>query len=371
MANPLSKLLDVGALRAFLKKDARVLGIDIGSSSIKVVQLGRKKGRAILETYGTIALGPYGKQVVGQAVTLAPERIAEALADLFKAANVTAHRAVMAIPLRSSLFTLIELPPIHEQDIDKVIQIEARKYIPVPISEVTLDWSIIPRSESEQFEDVVAEGPVPTRGTEVLLLAIHNNVLAGYRDIASAAKLDLQAIEIEIFSTIRSVFGHDVAPTMVIDIGASTTKAVIVDYGIVRLSHTITKGSQDITHMLATSTNIPFEKAELMKREKGAEAVASVAKPVFDYIFFEIKRVLSSYQKKYRRTITKVTLTGGGSLLTGLRERARSEFATEVSFGDPFLKVEAPAFLDAMLKEIGPEFAVAVGAALRGLQEFE
>ncbi|MBI1975448.1 MAG: type IV pilus assembly protein PilM [Candidatus Vogelbacteria bacterium] len=371
MANPFAKLLDVSSLTALWKKDDRVLGVDIGSSSIKVVQLVRKRGRAVLETYGTIALGPYAKQAVGQAVTLMPEKIAEALADLSKEANVTATKAVFAIPLRSSLLTLIELPPLHEKDMDKVIQLEARKYIPVPISEVALDWTVIPRSESEQFEDVVAEGPTSERGTEVLLLAIHNNVLAGYRDIASLRKLELQAFEIEIFSTIRSVFGHDVAPTMVIDIGASTTKAVIVDYGIVRLSHTINKGSQDITHALSKSLNMPFDKAELLKREAANPEVATTAAPVLDYIFFELKRVLTSYQRKYHRTISKITLAGGGSLHALVRERASREFATDVLIGDPFLKVEAPPFLDTMLKEIGPEFAVAVGLALRGLQETE
>src|SRR3989338_4786232 len=94
----------------FFKKQNSVVGIDIGSSSIKVVQLKKDKGVAVLETYGEVALGTYGQMGVGQAVSLPPEKIAEALRDLFKEVNITTTEASFSVPLKSSLLKLIEIP---------------------------------------------------------------------------------------------------------------------------------------------------------------------------------------------------------------------------------------------------------------------
>ncbi|MDP3988744.1 MAG: type IV pilus assembly protein PilM [bacterium] len=351
-----------------------VLGVDIGSSSIKVVQLKREQGRAVLETYGVAALGPYAGSEIGRAVRVEPSVLARVTIDLSTEANITTSRAVVAIPLRASLLTLIELPGIAGANLDEIIRIEARKYIPVPIGEVQLDWTVIPKSESQRFETLVSAQQERefADGTEVLLLAIHNNVIANYRQIVTEAKLDAVAYEIEVFSAIRAVFGHEIAPTMLIDFGASTTKIVIVDYGIVRLSHTINKGSQDITYALSKSMGISFDKAEEYKRNSNilTEKTSGFSVgPTIDYLFFEANRVLISYQKKYRRTIDKVLLTGGGSYLSGLRERAVEKFTAEVVYGNPFEKVTTPGFLEQKLAGIGPEFSVAVGAALRGIQE--
>ena len=117
---------------------------------------------------------------------------------------------------------------------------------------------------------------------------------------------------------------------------------------------------------------ISFDKAEEYKR--GANVLSEQTSsfsvgPTIDYLFFEANRVLISYQKKYRRTINKVILVGGGAYLPGLRERAAQKFSAEVAYGDPFAKVTTPAFLEPMLADLGPEFSVAVGAALRGIQE--
>jgi cell division ATPase FtsA len=162
--------------------------------------------------------------------------------------------------------------------------------------------------------------------------------------------------------------------TMVLDLGASSTKLTIVDYGIVRVSHVINKGAQDITFALSKSTGVSFGRAEEIKRESGIlgdtgdKNISSVASPVIEYIFFEANKVLSNYQKKYQRSVSKVLLVGGGSLLHGLSEVASRNFEVEVVYGNPFAKVEAPAFLDDILRGVGLEFSVAVGLALRELQ---
>ena len=129
----------------FFKKQGSVIGVDIGSSSIKVVQLKKEAGVAKLETYGEISLGPYGGMSVGQAVSLPPEKIAEAFKDLSKQINITATEGTFSVPLKSSLLKLIEIPKVNDANLEQIVQLEARKYIPVPISEVFLDWLMIPQ----------------------------------------------------------------------------------------------------------------------------------------------------------------------------------------------------------------------------------
>src|SRR6185437_14973534 len=129
------------SLSSLFKTEVKsVLGVDIGTSSIKVVQLRREKGRVILETYGAIALGPYAGVEIGRATSLPAEKITEALKDVIREANVTTTDAAISIPYSSSLVSIIKLPKEVEKELATVMPIEARKYIPVTINEVKLDW---------------------------------------------------------------------------------------------------------------------------------------------------------------------------------------------------------------------------------------
>src|SRR5437868_1455913 len=111
----------------FSKEVKSVLGVDIGSSSIKIVQLRREHGRVILETYGAIALGPYAGVEIGRATQLPADKISEALKDVLREANVTTKDAAVAIPYSSSLVSIIKLPVAVEKELATVVPIEARK----------------------------------------------------------------------------------------------------------------------------------------------------------------------------------------------------------------------------------------------------
>ena len=132
-------------LSSLFKKETSVLGIDIGSSAVKVVQVKKKHGRAVLETYGELALGPYAGIEVGRATNLPAEKRIEAVKDILREAKTTTVICGAALPLSASLISFITIPPVPDKQVGDVVAIEARKYIPVPLSEVLLDYSIIPR----------------------------------------------------------------------------------------------------------------------------------------------------------------------------------------------------------------------------------
>jgi len=359
----------------FKKKSTSVLGIDIGSSSIKVVQLKKKGDKAILETYGELSLGPYADVSVGQSTNLPTSKIIQAVNDLLaeKEVAITTKICGLAIPFKASLLSIIEMPKTGERELAGMINIEARKYIPVPISEVTLDWSIIPKSEVE--EEFLETKGNKIKMVDVLLVAIHNNIINQYKEIVSKTGLDAKFFEIEIFSSMRAVLEGIQGPLMIFDMGASTTKLYIVERGLVHNSHTINGGSQDITANIARILNISVEEAEVIKRSVGAGKtvdgvdLSETVSVISERIFSEANRFLFDFQKKRNQNIKSVFLTGGGSALKGFRDLAAQNFKVEVVSGNPFEKVEVPAFLEEILKVTGPEFTVATGVALRCLQE--
>lgn len=361
----------------FKKGSTSALGIDIGSSSIKVVQLQKKGGKAVLDTYGELSLGPYAGASIGQATNLDTSKIIEAVKDLLseKEVALTTKTCGLAIPFKSSLLSIIEMPAVAEKELASMVAIEARKYIPVSISEVTIDWSVIPKLQKENEEDEESKDGKKIKKVDVLLVAIHNNIINQYKEVVEKSGLDAKFFEIEIFSSIRAILEGVAGPVMIFDMGASSTKLYIIDRGLVQSSHTINRGSQDITANISRMLNVSMDEAEVFKRSIGmgktqdGTDLSSAVSVIADDIFFESNRFLFEFQKKRNMNIKSVFLTGGGSALHGFRDLAAKNFKVDVISGDPFGKVETPAFLENILKVTGPEFTVAVGVALRCLQE--
>ncbi|MFA6315232.1 MAG: type IV pilus assembly protein PilM [Candidatus Paceibacterota bacterium] len=360
---------------SLFKKEASVLGIDLGSSAIKIVQIKKKHGKAVLETYGELSLGPYANIEIGRAVSLPAEKMIQAIKDILRESKTTANICGSALPLSASLITFMTIPAVPDKQIADVVNIEARKYIPVPLNEVLLDYSIIPREEAYTSQDETAKAE--KKGKDILVVAIHNDYINEYQSIMQGSGLLPSFYEIEIFSSIRSVIDQGVATHMIIDMGARSTKLYIVERGVLRASHIINRGSQDITLALSKALSITISEAETMKRAYGLKGgpeykeLTEIITVNLDYMFYEANATLLSYQKKYSKNVNKIILTGGGVLLRGFTDLAKISFQTEVVYADPFGKLETPAFFAQEFAKSGPEFAVAIGAALRRLAELE
>ena len=376
MINPFKKIIDTGMSMLSSSSSDSAIGIDIGTSSIKIVQIKKKSGRALLETYGSIALGPYAETDIGKITNLPPEKIVQALNEVLKESGTTTKASALAIPSQSSLIFIIELPAqVKESEFPNIIPTEARKYIPVPITEVSLDYFLLPKKQSSFEEDNNPDVQKDTaEKNQVLVVAIQNDTISKYQSIVTQCGLEAGFFELEIFSSIRANLDHDLSPVMVFDFGASKTRLSIVEFGTVKSFHTINRGACDLTESISKSLDIPFLKAEEMKKEFGLldnqieKSIPEIMKVHIDYIFSETNSVLLDYEKKNNKTISKILLTGGGSLTKGFKETASNTFTVPVEMGNPFSKVGAPAFLDKVLKATGPEFATAIGLALRKLQ---
>jgi type IV pilus assembly protein PilM len=349
------------------------VGIDIGSAYVKLVQLKKEKGRILLETYGEIALGSYQEGgFAGQITTLENEPLKEALANLIKQANVTASTAIISVSSSTSLIFVLRLPQISERELSGVVKTEARKYIPVPLTEVSLDWWMIPEKETYGEEESRSS---KKSEVDVLVAAVRNEVVSRYNDVSRGLNIfkDVR-FEIETFSAIRGSFKHELSPVMLLDFGASGTRISVIEHGVVRKFRAVSRGAAYITSILQKNLELPFDEAEKLKRAVGLDRSHSNEQAYksietgMAYIFSEMQNVIFDFEKEYRKPITKIILTGGGARLIRLQKEIESRYNITTVYADPFSKALSPDFLNEVLEEAGPEFAVAVGLALQGVQ---
>ena len=371
--------MSVPRFLSFLKGGkGSVVGIDIGSSAVKVVQIRREKGVAVLETYGSLAIGPYVEGAeIGQYANASEEVLHTVLSALLQEAKVTASVACISIPFHSSLISLIEVPALSDEKIAQTIPFEAKRYIPVPLEDVSLDWFVVPqallsRDDAPIFESDTTSA-IQDDKRKVLLIAIHNHELIKHKKILSKINLNTRFFEIEIFSTLRSSVYDGGLPVIVVDIGARSTKLYVVEHGIILRSFFINQGGQNISQTIARAENISFKEAEHKKREFGFEITDKNTRHamalIIDEILTEANNAIVDFEQRYHQSISKIVLTGGGASMKGLLGEVKAKTKIGVEIANPFARLRHPALLSETLKESGSEFSVAVGAALRALEE--
>lgn len=354
-------------------EDPISVGIDIGTSAIKVVEI-RKEGNALaLTTYGSLALGQYiEKGYLGQVTNLPAEGLAQALVDTLRETKITSSQVLINIPAVSSIIFTFDLPAvIEEKEYGVVIPNESKKYIPVPLTDVVLDWYPLPRREESVSESKRIKESGGDATVTILVVATLNESVSKITQVLQKAGLPAGNLEIEMFSHIRSIIYRELFPVLIIDIGASRSRASIVDHGIIEAFRLISRGGQDMTLALSRVFEIPFDSAEQIKKESGLTPTEDSSKNVeilqaeYHDIFLQANSVIVAYEKKHGKTVEKIILTGGGSNAKGLVEYARTQFSAEVVLARPFDKVETPPFLKDVLSETGPEFSGALGLALQ------
>ena len=340
-----------------------VVGIDIGSASIKVVELQDRKGVITLSTYGELQLGPYASKPLGESVVLEPKQEQEALVDVIRESAVQGRNAVFAMPLSSSFVTNVSLEADADADLSAMVRIEARKVIPASLSEVTLDWAEVELSKKQ------AEAGGPER-RNVLIAAIQNSALERFKVLMQFVGMKAPPTEIECFSTLRGVYHSDEPDIAIIDIGAVSAKLYIARKGLLMRMYRIRAGGTIATKRIAEALKVDFETAEAMKyaADKSGPQYAELKRAhngSYERAFREFHQVLREYEHNTGRKLSSVYLSGGGALFPGIDAQLKDALDRDVVPVNPFAKVAYPAFMEDTLRTIGPSFAVALGAAMR------
>jgi len=350
----------------------RFLGIDIGTSAIKLVEVSSWAGRRKLENYGEIsAAAIYEKPfrtLEKNTLLLARRDVSRAIKAIIEEAKIKSRRAVFSIPDFSTFFTTFKLPPMSPEEIPQAVQAEARRHIPIPLGEVTLDWQLM-----NQFRK-----PKETQELEVLMVTVPNEVINQYRGIAGDLKLELLALEAEVFAMMRSLLDKDERePIALIDIGARSTTCSIIDKRALKVSHSFDISGNSLTERVSKALSIEPNEAELLKKEHGialsAEGkeknnIREILLPLVDLVVMETEKVIRNFYLKEKKEIEKMILAGGEALLPGLLEYFKEHFGKEIKVANPFSQIFFPPILDQTLEEMGPSYVIALGAALRGLE---
>lgn len=354
----------------FFKKAPNIsLGIDIGTSSIKMVELTKDGDVLKLTNYAEIVSpklerGSFMPMQMSSMQVLS-EEIAALIKKTIKEAQIKTKTVSMSVPVFSSFITTMELPFMTKEEVAQAVTFQARQYIPVPISEVVLDWTLL--------KDIPDNGP--PQKIPVLLVAVPQEVIHKYTDISVLSGFQLKALEVETFSLVRSLVQNDKSAICLVDFGSRNTNIAVVDDGSVRMCRTTETSGGELTKVLAGSLNIDFKRAEELKQERGVkkgggeEEISRIILPLIDIIFSEIEKITAIYFQKSGKKVMKFILTGGAANLPGLVEHFVEKFGREVRIGDPFRGIECPPILAQILREMAPSFSVAAGLAMRELKE--
>ncbi len=339
-------------------------GLDIGTHSIKAVQLGGQTSRP-----NFIAAG----QVPTTVKSGSPESeeeifsLGETIKKLRQEAHISTDKVITSLP-ESQIFTrVVELPNLTDKEVASAIQWEAEQYVPIPMEEVRLDWQILSRPPKDK---------VTTAKVEVLLVAAPKILIERYLKIIKMAGLVAVSLETEITAVVRSLVQRvDGSPTtMVISIGASTTDLSIVTANQISFTRSIATGGLALARGVAQELGFEIDQATEYMKTYGLDAnqlegkVMQAIKPVFDVVVNEIKRALAYYSGKHPESLVKrVVLSGGTAKLPGLVLYLAEALGLEVQLGNPWEGISLPSQVSQKLVQEGTSYAVAVGLALKSV----
>ncbi|KKS40221.1 MAG: type IV pilus assembly protein PilM [Candidatus Gottesmanbacteria bacterium GW2011_GWB1_43_11] len=340
-----------------------VLGLDLGSKYIKYVemlQLG--KGRFELKSVGMTQSPAKG---LNSDADIDHEAMATVIKKLFKDGNVRTHVVNVALPETNVFTRVIQVPPLSERELSSAIKWEAEQYIPLPLAEVQMDFSIV-------GESLDTEG---NKKLDVLLVAAPKIVIERYNKVLDLCDLEVSAMETEIISASRALLpsvADKPLTVLVINLGAQTTDFSILKGGVIIFTRSIPTGGVSFTQALSQDLGFPVPQAEEYKKTYGLQKdqlegkVYHSLKPLFSVISEEIKRALTYIQDKYPdEVISSVILSGGGAKLPGMVEIMVEETGIETQVGNPWTRVQMNQERFNKLKDEGVVFAVAVGLAMR------
>jgi type IV pilus assembly protein PilM len=341
---------------SFLSSFPSFLGVDIGSTSIKIVELKKVGDQVNLLNYGfTESSAPEKFDWLNN-----PPFAAKIINQIINDAGMKSQNAISALPTFSVFSSVLNLSNVPKKDIPSAVHWEAKKVIPIPLEEMILDWKIID-NEDPQSQDL-----------KILLTGAPRALVKKYIEIFKQAKLTLASLETETFSLVRSLVGNDKSAIMLVEIGANTTDVSIIDKSIPMLSRSIDIGGLAITDAISSHLNMSRERAEQFKYDLGVSQMDSqesiIPKTIietFAPVVNEIKYAINLYLSKNNRKTEKVILSGGSALLPNLSNYLSDALDIKVIIGDPWSRVVCPPDLRPLLNEIGPRMSVALGLAMR------
>jgi len=344
----------------FSAKKKDVIGVDLGSSSVKLVHLKEQKGGYALQNIGILPLPP---EAIVDNTLMDSASIVEAVKNLVSSLGIRATDVAASVSGNSVIIRKIVLPAMSVEELEDQIQWEAEQYIPFDINDVNLDFQVL-------GPDSVDPGKM-----HVLLVASKKDIVNDYLTVFSEAGLKLQVVDVDSFA-VQNAFEVNYQPDpdevhALVNIGASVMNINVVKDGISLFTRDVQLGGSQYTEELQKQFGIGSEQAEQIKLSgvgENQQALDELISRVNDSLAVEIRRSLDFYSaNSIDAKITRIYLSGGTAKTIRLTEAIEQRLDIPVELIDPFKSITFnEATFDAeYLKEIGPIAVVAVGLAMR------
>lgn len=336
-------------------------GLDIGTTSIKVIALREDNTKVILDS---IAVSPFTAKSILSESQVNLQAIASSIHEMISNAQINTKQVNVSIPASQVYTKIIEMPDLSVQDVTSALSWEMEQYVPLPLNQVRTDWQILERYEREG-----------KRFMSILLVAASLAVLTKYEKILSLAGLVASTIETEMVSVHRALLpilaGNQ--PSLIIHLGSSTTNLAIVANGILKLVATTGLGGFAITRAISADLGIDINQAEDIKKNYGFEKdtfqgkIGQTLSPILNAIAEDVKRTIITYREKNANdTIKQVILSGGTSLLPGINDFFSKTLSLQVQIGNAFSAYKMENVPEEIMRE-APSYNVVAGLALRDM----
>lgn len=354
----------------FIFGKKKFLGIDIGTSAIKMAELEIRGGKPYLSNYAWMPVPDTVKKNTGNDSIFLQTSVPQYLKKIISETKLGKSNVYMAIPAFGGLITLIDFPRMPEEEMEQAIKFEAHKYIPTSLDEVTISWEVVGENS---FDKRDKNKPSQEEKTKVLLVAASKNKVITYEKVAKTAGLELKGVEIESISMVESLVGKDKGNFIIVDIGYRTCNIVYVEGGIIKMNRNIEAGGDDITQTIAKGMGISRIRAESMKKseENFFSAKSSVRFSSLDIIVGEITRMTDVLSGRGSAKIDSLMLSGGTSNMKGIIDFFHEKTGLKVINGNPFGRIDYDKRLSKSLDRVKGMFSVCVGLALKGVNDDE
>jgi len=330
-------------------------GLDIGTNQIRLVQLKGGPTHYNLVAFGNANL-PSGLSQSDSKLDL--QKLAKTVTELIKSSQVDSRNVVSSIPGTSVFNAVVKMPPMSESELAKAIKYQAEQNIPLKLEEVKYDWQVIRQDPS-------------TKELMVMIIAAARGKVERMMELFKYVELNVLALETAAVAMSRSLATASDPLIMILDIGATTTEIAIVEKGILSQTRSFPLAGFGMTRAISQNLGLEIDQAEQFKQKFGLAQdklegqVFKVIEPILKNILDEAVRSAKFYQEQFGQTVGRVVLTGGTSRLPIISEYIKSYMGVEVVFGNPWVNVSYQSSFADKLNEIGPEFATAVGLAMR------
>ena len=347
-----------------------LVGIDIGTHSIKVVRLKQKGKDYQLLNFGIM---PLRSEAMVDGNIADADAIIEAIRNLMWMEKIKAKEVATAVSGQSVIVKRIRLPQMTEQELSEAIQGEAEQHIPFEIADVNLDFQILPtlREDDERVDNQM----------DVLLVAAKKAKIRDYTNLLTAAGLNPVVVDIEAFALENAyevATGQEAGVVALVDIGATTMNINILKAGSTLFQRDIAIGGQRYTTAIQRAFKVSYEQAEALKMglgmadKRSQDKVLSVMAGVSEEIAEEMHRSFEFFRTTAAdELIDKMVISGGCAKIKGLDRFFSHRLGLPVSVADPFrgLYCSEKVFDPAYLHDMAPVAAVSVGLALRRMHD--